>query len=193
MNEPERFREALQAYSASRGKSTAILGKGRLWEIWADMDRTVVPEWMGSAPHHIGDGQHRKVGADDWRLFATVNLVITMPRLWGHLSPDSRERHLLVNLMHMVTATKYACYRRMNVRFIDAYIKHTLAWLQGLVVLFPGISLASNQHLAVHLPFFLLHFGPTHAWRCFAYERWNYVLQRINTNNHIGKSANLLP
>ncbi|KZV62522.1 hypothetical protein PENSPDRAFT_591286, partial [Peniophora sp. CONT] len=149
-----------------------------------DMLLTVIPSWYGKAPYHMGDGQHRKASADDWRTFVLVNLVVTMVRLWGGFDKSTRERQLLDNFMHLALATKLAGYRKMSRKIVKLYMENMLAWLQGLLTLFPGVDLASNQHLSLHLPNFLLRLGPTHAWRCFAFERWNFLLQSINTNNH---------
>ncbi|VDB92079.1 unnamed protein product [Peniophora sp. CBMAI 1063] len=187
-SDPARFIEAVRTFAGRSRKRTSILGKRRLSQLWKDMERTVIPSWMGKAPRHIGDGKHRKVSADDWRSFVLVNLVITMGRLWGGSQFEgSRERALLDNLMHLVTATKVAAYRKMTTARVRTYVKHMKLWLEGLRELFPGISLESNQHLSLHLPYFLLSLGPTHAWRCFVFERWNYLLQLVNTNNHFGE------
>ncbi|VDC03736.1 unnamed protein product [Peniophora sp. CBMAI 1063] len=182
--DPERYTKAL-ARLPGNGRS-AILGKNRLAEVWSDMDRTVIPTWVGHAPHRFGDKQHRKAGADDYRIFVTINLVITMIRLWGPLHPGSRERALLNNLMDLVSATNLASSRVIDDECVEKYHESMLAWLQGLVTLFPGVLIESQQHLSLHLSYFLLSLGPTHAWRCFVFERWNYLLQQINTNNQFG-------
>ena len=112
-----------------------------------------------------------------------------MVRLWGAYPAHSREHRLLENLLHLATATKIAAYRHMTEDLVRQYIDHMTAWLKGLRELFPGVPLESQQHLSLHLDQFLLNLGPTHAWRCFVFERWNYLLQLINTNNHLGTSV----
>ncbi|VDC00004.1 unnamed protein product [Peniophora sp. CBMAI 1063] len=183
---PDPVRYTRTASNLAGAKNTAILGKRRLAEVWADMDRTITPTWVGHAPHHIGDKQHRKVGADDYRIFITINLVVTMVRLWGPCPLDSRERALLDNFMALVTATNLASSREIDNEVVEQYFDNMLAWIQGLIDLFPGVLIESQQHLSLHLPYFLLSLGPTHAWRCFVFERWNFLLQQINTNNQFG-------
>ncbi|VDB94734.1 unnamed protein product [Peniophora sp. CBMAI 1063] len=180
----QRFSEAQKTLPGSHRQKSSVLGKERLWQVWDDMLRIVMPGWLGRAPSHMGDGQHRKASADDWRVFVTVNLVVTMVRLWGGYGKDTRERQMLDNFMHLAVATKLACSRKMSRKVAKLYMEHMLAWLQGLRILFPGVDLVSNQHLSLHLPNFFLNLGPTHAWRCFVFELWNFLFQSINTNNH---------
>ncbi|VDB92163.1 unnamed protein product [Peniophora sp. CBMAI 1063] len=187
----DHFHAAQRNLPGSARKKSVILGRRRLLEVWADMARTIMPTWMGKAPFHMGDGKHRKASADDWRLFVLINLVVTMVRLWGKYPAMSRERQLLDNFLHLVSATKIAAYRGMSVELVQSYVYHMTAWLKGLTELFPGIHLESQQHLSLHLDVFLIHLGPTHAWRCFVFERWNYLLQLINTNNHLGRISPL--
>jgi hypothetical protein len=46
----------------------------------------------------------------------------------------------------------------------------------------PGADYGPYQHLALHFGDQLCHFGPTHSWHCFPFERYNYLLQKILTN-----------
>ncbi|KIK31552.1 hypothetical protein CY34DRAFT_103141, partial [Suillus luteus UH-Slu-Lm8-n1] len=40
-----------------------------------------------------------------------------------------------------------------------------------------------------HFGELLQRFGPTHAWRCWIFERINYTLQQIPTNKKFGTSV----
>ena len=61
-----------------------------------------------------------------------------------------------------------------------------LRYLQTFKRLFKEASIVPNHHLALHLPAFMHLFGPVHAWRSFAFERYNYMLQSINSNLTFG-------
>ena len=171
----------------SSHKKTVVLGSGRLRELREDMQHTIMPSWIGRIPWDVGSKKARKLSADQWRLLCSVHLVITLVRLWGPLPTDTREHQLLENFMHLAAVTVLVSYRSMTFSRIKLYVEHLLSWLHGTVHLFPGISLESNQHMSLHMPTFLFQLGPTHAWRAFAYERWNHELQLINTNMHFGK------
>lgn len=90
--------------------------------------------------------------------------------------------------MDLVTATKLATRRVLTPGIIQEYRVCIERYLRTLRILFPHRRISPNQHLAVHLPKALADFGPTHAWRCFPFERYNYILQQINTNAKSGKT-----
>ncbi|KAE9396172.1 hypothetical protein BT96DRAFT_825122, partial [Gymnopus androsaceus JB14] len=43
-----------------------------------------------------------------------------------------------------------------------------------------------NIHMANHIYNFLKLFGPVISWWCFPFEHLIGVLQKVNTNDHIG-------
>ncbi|GAW08063.1 hypothetical protein LENED_010101 [Lentinula edodes] len=115
-DEIHRYREALgdatedgQPTKAKGGspisrKKAAVLGKDTLAVIREDMSKLEIPSWMDTAPNRPGEKSHGSFTADQWRMFCTVNLPITLVRLWGTLPQDERKYAILVNFMHLVTA-----------------------------------------------------------------------------------------
>jgi hypothetical protein len=89
---------------------------------------------------------------------------------------------MLDNFMHLVTAVKLASMRSMNAERIRSYTHHMHMYLTSLLDLYPDTTITPYQHLALHMPTFLKRFGPTHSWRCWPFERYNYLLQKIPTN-----------
>jgi hypothetical protein len=146
------------------------------------MARLSLPSWVTPASSNPGEAWRGKLTADQWRTLCCLNLVITLTRLWGDKPEGSRWRQMLDNFLHLVAAIKLASMRRMTQRRIKQYHHHMYQYLSRLVDLYPGTSITPTQHLALHFDTFLSRFGPTHAWRCFPFERYNYVLQRIPTN-----------
>lgn len=88
--------------------------------------------------------------------------------------------------MHLVTAVKLATMRTMTAERILQYEHHMHRYLETLLELYPGAEISSYQHMALHFGDQLRRFGPTHAWRCFPFERYNYLLQKIPTNKIFG-------
>lgn len=125
--------------------------------------------------------------ADEWKTFCNVNLVHTLAHLWDTYPESSRHRRLLDNYMDLVTATKLATNRILTCWNINECRTHIQRYLRNLRELFPHRNISPNQHLLAHLPQVLADFGPTHAWRCFPFERYNYILQQVNTNKKPGK------
>ncbi|OSC99540.1 hypothetical protein PYCCODRAFT_1340936, partial [Trametes coccinea BRFM310] len=59
---------------------------------------------------------------------------------------------------------------------------HMMKYLESLRELFDH-QFVPNHHLSMHLMECLLLFGPVHAWWAFPFERFNGLLQRMNTNS----------
>ncbi|KAA1466540.1 hypothetical protein DENSPDRAFT_768593, partial [Dentipellis sp. KUC8613] len=171
--DPERF--AIARRTNSERKKNRVLGRTRLNEIWSDMERTTIPSWLSAVPARIGEAKSGTVTADQWRTFCTIHLVVTMVRLWGIATEHSvseRERSMLDNFMHLIAATKLASMRTMTQARVQDFKDHMLRYLQGLLDLFPGIPLTPNLHNTMHLVDIFPRFGPSHGWRCWAFERW---------------------
>lgn len=182
--DPVRLTHAKQAMS--QRKKSRVLGRETLQEVWSDMMKTTLPSWCCPAPTQIGDGEHGKISADGWRTFGSVHLVITLGRLWGQAPPESRRYKLLTNFYGLVHATKIATMRSTTVVRAQEFQDHMIAYLRGLDELFPTNQLVPSHHIVLHMKELLCRFGPTHAWRCWVFERYNHTLQKIPTNGKFG-------
>jgi len=96
---------------------------------------------------------------------------------------------MLDNYMDLVTAVKVASMRTMTPARIASYNLHMDRYLKNVLELYPQINLTPNHHLSAHFGELLQRFGPTHAWRCWIFERINYMLQQIPTNKKFGTSV----
>ncbi len=168
-----------------------VLGRDTLEEVYKDIARMKLPSWIGRVPNNLGSGSSRSLSADQWRTACTVNLVTTLIRLWGPLDPSSQKRQMLDNFMDLVRAIKLATRRELCQEDIDSYKFYMHRYLEGVIRLYSDSGderkLLPYHHIALHLPHFLVNFGPTHSWRCFPFERYNHVLQQIPTNRKFGK------
>ncbi|KAH8978555.1 hypothetical protein EDB92DRAFT_1807319, partial [Lactarius akahatsu] len=162
-----------------------------LKEIWNDMEKTTLPSWCSPAPPRIGDKGQGKISADGWRVFCTVHLIVTLGRLWGSQPADSREKQLFANFCDLIAATKIVARRSVTTARAEEFRDLMLKYLSGLDKLFPMIRLVPYHHLAIHMTELLSHFGPTTAWRCWVFERYNHMLQNIETNGRFGTSSPL--
>ena len=150
------------------------------------MKRTTLPSSCSPAPPHIGDKGQGKISADGWRVFSTVHLIVTLGRKWGSLPADTREYQLFSNLCDLIGATKIATGRSITVARAEEFRQLMLKYLSGLDILFPMHRLIPYHHISIHLNELLSHFGPTTAWRCWVFERYNHMLQNIETNGRFG-------
>lgn len=171
----------------SSQKEHVVLGRATLAEVWVDMSKTTLPSWIGRAPPRLGDGRHGKLSADQWRTACTVNLVITLVRLWGLKSPNDRQYQMLDNFMDLVIACKLAMMRKMTPDRIKQFQKHMHRYLETTKQLYVYSALTPNHHFSLHLPRLFENFGPPHAWSCFVFERCLRWLKFIKTSNKFGE------
>ncbi|OJT11998.1 hypothetical protein TRAPUB_11455, partial [Trametes pubescens] len=150
--------------------------------IRADIENTILPSWLQRPPKNFGSAAHGKLKADQWRTVCTVSMTITLTRLWGITSATSKDRLLLDNFIHLVIAVDLATRRSMDKARALAFDHHMLQYLLGLREIFSH-ELVPNHHLSLHLVTCLLMFGPVHGWWAFPFERYNGLLQNLNTNN----------
>lgn len=176
-----------QGHRKSSRKERVVLGRLTLAEVWLDMSKTTLPSWIGRAPPELGNGKHGKLSADQWRTACTVNLVVTLVRLWGLKSPTERQHQMLVNFMDLVTACKLAMMRKTTPTRINQYQEHMHRYLATTKELYVDSALTPNHHLSLHLPRLFENFGPPHAWVCFVFERCVRWLKFIKTSNKFGK------
>ncbi len=165
-----------------------IIGRNMLSQIHDDIRNITLPSWIGRIPSDLGSASHGSLSADQWRTACTVNLVTSLVRIWGPYKAESKERRMLNNFMDLVAATKAANMRVLTDVHIRDYKTHMTSYLKGIAELYPDISLLPYHHLSLHFPQFLENFGPTHSWRCFPFERYNYILQQISTSKRFGMS-----
>ena len=181
-------------YSAKakrRPKKTRVLGYSTLATVHEDMDKLLLPSWVPTTPRHAGTTQHGKMTADQYRTLFTINLPFTLSRLWGTKPRESLEYRMFENFMCLVSATKIAMMRTMTRERVAKYQFYIKRYVQTLLDTYPGLSLAPTHHICLHLGDLLEDFGPVHAWRCFPFERYNGMLQKIPTNGKYG--TNLTP
>ena len=164
--------------------SAPVLGTNILHHIRQDMDRTSLPSWVSPAPRNWGTTERGKLSADQWRVLYTIHLPISLIALWS--GGESRYVDMLHNFMHLVVAVRIAGLRVINDEYINTYETCITSYVQGLKDLYPDASIKPNHHLSLHLGDFMRRFGPVHAYRTFAFERLNYLMQQMPTNKKHG-------
>lgn len=154
------------------------------------MKRTILPSGISPVPREVGSPSAGKLTADQWRTFCTIHLPISLVRLWRGEPVGSRRYKVLQNFLHLVTLTSLLHLRSLTPEHVRRIEEENLAYLDGLLALYPSRSLVPKHHMALHLPEMLRDFGPIHAWRTFAFERLNHIFQNIPTNSLIGALPN---
>lgn len=149
-----------------------------------DVRKTIAPSWISLPAGEIGSKGYGRLSADQWRVFCTISLVFTLVPLWSTGTEDMQA--VLRSFIHLVTAIIYATKRSISETDINIVEENIRDYLKTLVELYGSEGLRPNHHLLLHLGMFLRRLGPVHGWWTFAFERYNGIIQRFNTNNRIG-------
>ncbi|KAI0362933.1 hypothetical protein BV20DRAFT_905682, partial [Pilatotrama ljubarskyi] len=180
----------------------AALGRETMSAYLQDRTRIELPRWVNPAPIAFGTSKHGKLSADQWRTVALIHLPTTLIRTWG--TESGRRLDMLKNFLDIVDAIETLGLLEIDDQRIVHAQQQLVKYLEGVKVLYKGAKFQPTHHLALHLELFLRLFGPVHAWRSFAFERINFMLQSVNTNLKFGelemtmmmhscRSANLRP
>jgi hypothetical protein len=169
--------------------------KKELRRIWADIEATTRPSWQAELPTNLGEPEHGKLKADQWRSSIEFDLPVSLARLWLSDCLDSdpqrrdRRKKLLESTMLLAMAVRWGSSYKTSQEHRDKYMKYMHAYLKSILELYPGYKLKPNHHAALHIGEFLMRYGPVHGWWMFPFEKLIGSLQRINTNHHFGKQG----
>ncbi|KAI6027207.1 hypothetical protein EDC04DRAFT_3092014, partial [Pisolithus marmoratus] len=110
-----------------------VLGHAVLEEVWRDQEQLVLPSSIFPAPSLLGS-EKRMLSADQWRSVGMIHLIIMLVRIWGH--SQGRQRQMLNNYMHLVTAIYIASLRSTSEELASQYTHHFKSYLSGILELY---------------------------------------------------------
>ena len=171
-----------------------MLGTDELKRIQQDILETIRPTWQTSPPKNFGSPAHGKLKADQWRTCIEFDLPVSLVRMWEDTKDEDasdalqiRRKKIVESTMLLSIAIRWAVSHRTSEFHANQYRRHMMAYLKTLRELCPTMDLHPVHHNALHIPEFLLRFGPMHGWWMFPFERLIGILQKIKINFKIGK------
>ena len=150
------------------------------------MAKTILPSWVRRAPQNLGCSSHGKIKAEQWCTTCLVNLVITLCRIWGKPGATAKDTTLLRNYLSLMITICWATMRSVTPAHISITEDHFVYYTQSTAAIFGEKALVVNNHASLHTPECLRAFGPAHGWWAFPFERFNGIIQQLNTNHKIG-------
>ena len=147
----------------------------------------LLPTWVSRGPAEPGMAKQGSLKADEWKTLCTIQLPLMLIRIWGTRPAGDRKLEMLDNFMDLVHAVRLATVREITTTQINEYEFYMHRYLVNLLELYPMTSISPYQHLSLHFGDNIRRWGPTHSWRCFAFERFNGLMQNIPTNSKFGK------
>lgn len=171
--------------------SPPLLSKKDIEFIQASIQMTTRPSSHQGPPSNLGEAQHGKLKADQWRSAMEFDIPVALAKLWTQdqkASPELKQRRMeiLELTVHLSCAIFWATSRRTSPRHVERYNFHMKSYLLGLRRLFPEHNLHPLNHLAMHLGLFIRLFGPVHGWWTYPFERLIGLLQKVQTNGKLG-------
>lgn len=164
--------------------------------LWDDIEHMCKPSWATSVPTTIG-ATGPKLKSDQWRAVGSLQLPVTLIRLWSMDHPDglrSQRRHELLNLtMSLLSAIAVGTSRVTSSSNAQEFLSHLIHYRKELRRLFPNYKSHPNHHMAMHIPEYLCLYGPFHGWWAYPFERVIGMLQRVSTNYKPGKVYSFRP
>jgi hypothetical protein len=156
--------------------------------IQAELSGIIRPSWHHGPPKNLGDAEHGKLKAEQWRTAIEFDLPVTLVKLWGtKYDGDERRPKLAHSTMLLAMAIQWGTSHVTSPHHTQQYGKYMNAYLECIRDVFPGHSFRPNHHACLHLHEFLLRYGPMHGWWMFPFERIIGGLQKTNTNHKIGE------
>ena len=170
-----------------QGVPAEVLTNKEINKIQVELCSIEQPSWHRGPPKNLGDAEHGKLKAEQWRSAIEFDLPVTLLKLWKTEGGDDRRQKLAHSTMCLAMAIRWGVSHVASARHAQQYTKYMTAYLEGIRDVFPGHSWQPNHHACLHLHEFLLRYGPMHGWWMFPFERIIGVLQKTNTNHKIGK------
>lgn len=169
------------------------LANAEINEIQARLRTISRPTWHRGPPTNLGDAEHGKLKAEQWRTAIEFDLPVILFRLWtGRSSGEdsgrcSRMEKLAHSTMLLAIAIRWGTSHVTSDQHAHRYKEYMRMYLESLREVFPDIEFRPNHHMALHLDDFLRRYGPLHGWWMFPFERIIGCLQKTKTNHKIGE------
>lgn len=156
--------------------------------IQAELKGIKRPSWHRGPPKNLGDAEHGKLKAEQWRSAIEFDLPVTLVKLWGvNSGGEERKQKLAHSTMLLAMAIRWGMSHVTSTHHTQQYRKYMKAYLECIRDVFPGHSFRPNHHACLHIDEFLLRYGPMHGWWMFPFERIIGGLQKTITNHKIGE------
>jgi hypothetical protein len=169
--------------------------KNELKILQSDIKNTRRPQYQVAPPANLGNPGHGKLKADQWRTCIEFDIPVSVAKLWSRetapkdQAPDItlHRDQLFRAIMDLAVAVRWGTFYRSSDRHSKIFAANIKDYLQNLLDLYPNIKFRPNHHASLHIGALLSRFGPMHGWWAFPFERVIGILQKVKTNDKIGK------
>ncbi|KAG2752860.1 hypothetical protein P692DRAFT_201693907, partial [Suillus brevipes Sb2] len=189
----EEYASQAKLHTAELSRSAEALTDKEINDIQEMIGRVRRPSWHRGPPKNLGDAEHGKLKAEQWKSSIEFDLPMALMHLWGPgraadgVEHASQREKLAHSTMLLATAIRWGTSHVTSTHHAQQYTTYMRAYLECIREIFPHHSWRPNHHAALHIREFLLRYGPMHGWWMFPFERIIGALQKTNTNYKIGE------
>ncbi len=173
------------------------VSKAELKKLHNNIKVTVRPNYRQGPPKNLGSRGHGKLKADQWKTCIEFDIPVFVARFWSReTAPQGQESEttfrrdrIYRTVMDLAVAVRWGTSYRTSEHHSRMFDWNMKAYLEGLLELYPNIQLRPNHHTALHVGPTLPQLGPSPGWWMYPFERIIGILQKIKTNNKMGKRS----
>lgn len=162
-------------------------------EIQAHLRTIKRPAWNRGPPTNLGEAEHGKLKAEQWRSAIEFDLPMILQKMWGPRNSPAkasetslRRENLAHSTMLLAIAIRWGTSYVTSEYHARQYKEYMSAYQTCLQTIFPEMEWRPNHHASLHLDGFIRRYGPMHGWWMFPFERVIGCLQKTNTNHKMG-------
>lgn len=153
----------------------------------------VLPSGIDAVPANLGDAQHGKLKAAQWKTIFIYIIPLVIPELLvldvDDFKKTSSRSLILENIAKLCRCTQISLARKHLEADIQEFESMYNRYNQTSKGLFNDSRVLPNHHYALHVPEQMRYWGPLMAVSEFPGERVNGILQKTKTNHRTSKSA----
>ena len=119
---------------------------------------------------------YKRYKAEEWKVFTLVYLLYCLKGI----IPDNHYAmwSVYVNACHLL------CQRSITTKDVETSHNLLKIFCSAFAKNMGPLSCTPNMHMHMHLKDCIKDFGPVYSFWCFAFERFNGILGKYQTNNH---------
>lgn len=152
----------------------------------------VLPSGIDRVPLNLGEAQHGKLKAAQWKTLFIYVIPLIMPQLLildvDDFKKTSTRALIVENIAKLCRCTQIVLAKKLTEADIKEFEVMYDRYNTTSKGLFNDSRVLPNHHYALHLPGQMRYYGPLMPVSEFPGERVNGILQNVKTNHRTRKS-----
>lgn len=155
------------------------------------LKQITIPSGIERIPKNLGSVSHGELKASQWHSLFAICLPLAIMDLLildiNDFKESSTRCLILNNVCDFIQCTNIVSSKAVTEKDSERFKRLYDYYGLSSKALFKDIRITPNHHYALHIPDQLRYWGPLMGLSKFAGERMNGILQKVKTNQHLGK------